>query len=245
MPEHIYLSPHLDDAVFSCGGLIFQQTNRGEEVLILTICSGDPPKEGLSEYAQELHERWMEGESPVASRRGEDQRACLVLGAGYKHMDIQDGIYRVNEGGNHLYPSMAATFGEVDSDEIKLIDAIAAQIEDLTQNKSNLYVPMCYGGHVDHRLTRFAAESTLLPLNYYRDLPYAGRGLPLPEDLETPSGSEVVQPLSQDDVSGWVEAILAYKSQISTFWDDANSVVSEVHEVLEEWGGVPIRRSQT
>jgi len=39
----IYLSPHLDDAVLSCGGIIWQQVQSGHQVEIWTICAADPP----------------------------------------------------------------------------------------------------------------------------------------------------------------------------------------------------------
>lgn len=244
MPNHIYLSPHLDDAVFSCGGLIFQQASRGEEVLVLTICAGDPPLEGLSDYAHELHERWEEGESPVASRRTEDQNACLVLGAGYEHLEVQDAIYRVSSGGKHLYPSMAATFGEVDEEEFDLVERITARIAALIQGRTNLYVPTCFGGHIDHRLTRMAAEGLEVPLQYFRDLPYAGRGMPLPEEMENPQGEEIIHPTSPNEATVWVRAMLEYKSQLSTFWEDDASVTSEVNYLLKQWGGIPILRSK-
>jgi LmbE family N-acetylglucosaminyl deacetylase len=38
----IYLSPHLDDAVFSAGGLIYEQTQAGIPVEIWTFMCGDP-----------------------------------------------------------------------------------------------------------------------------------------------------------------------------------------------------------
>jgi len=37
----IYISPHFDDAVLSCGGLIWEQTHKGITVEIWTVCAGD------------------------------------------------------------------------------------------------------------------------------------------------------------------------------------------------------------
>jgi hypothetical protein len=34
--------------------------------------------------------------------------------------------------------------------------------------------------------------------------------------------------------------MVEYTSQISTFWDDANSINLEMYALLEEWGGIPI-----
>ncbi len=63
----IYLSPHLDDAVYSCGGRIWQDVRRGDTVEIWTIFAGDPAGE-LSRFARELHACWGSG-IEVVSRR--------------------------------------------------------------------------------------------------------------------------------------------------------------------------------
>ena len=39
----IYLSPHFDDAVLSCGGVIFEQSRQGIQTEIWTIFAGSPP----------------------------------------------------------------------------------------------------------------------------------------------------------------------------------------------------------
>ena len=78
----IYLSPHLDDAAFSCGGLIWEQVKAGETVEVWTICAGEPPEGELPPFARSLHDRWGTGGQTVARRRAEDQAACEVLGAG-------------------------------------------------------------------------------------------------------------------------------------------------------------------
>ncbi len=56
----IYISPHFDDAVLSCGGLIWEQTHSGIPVEIWTIMAGDPPLGAESTpLARQLHDRWQ------------------------------------------------------------------------------------------------------------------------------------------------------------------------------------------
>ncbi|NTV35511.1 MAG: PIG-L family deacetylase, partial [Anaerolineaceae bacterium] len=71
----IFLSPHFDDAVFSCGGLIYEQVQQGDQVEIWTICAGDLPEGQLSPFAEELHARWTTGRETISSRAAEDQLA--------------------------------------------------------------------------------------------------------------------------------------------------------------------------
>ena len=39
----IFLSPHPDDAVLSCGGWIYQLAQDGERPIVITIFGGDRP----------------------------------------------------------------------------------------------------------------------------------------------------------------------------------------------------------
>ncbi len=67
---HLFLSPHPDDAVLSCGGLIHQLTQKGEPVTILTVMAGDPP-DPLPDtpLVRELHQRRSSRQNPCTSTR--------------------------------------------------------------------------------------------------------------------------------------------------------------------------------
>ena len=79
----IYLSPHFDDAVLSCGGLIWEQAKKGKAVEIWTICAGDAPPGLLSPLARECHQLWgvPSPELLVPTRRIENLEAAVTLGA--------------------------------------------------------------------------------------------------------------------------------------------------------------------
>lgn len=44
---YLYISPHLDDAVLSVGGLIAAQLAAGDRVVIATVCTADPAIDGI------------------------------------------------------------------------------------------------------------------------------------------------------------------------------------------------------
>ena len=98
--QHVLLSPHFDDVVFSCGALVAQWARSGQRVAIVTICAGLPPAGPLSAYASRLHQRWNPAglampAQLVAQRRAEDLRAADLLGAMAVHLTLPDCIYRV------------------------------------------------------------------------------------------------------------------------------------------------------
>jgi LmbE family N-acetylglucosaminyl deacetylase len=60
MTQHIFLSPHLDDAVLSCGGLLAQLTQQGQAVRVINIFAGIPPaNRPLSAFARYQHRQWQ------------------------------------------------------------------------------------------------------------------------------------------------------------------------------------------
>src|SRR6185295_15615325 len=68
--DHIYLSPHLDDAALSCGGAIARHANAGARVLVVTICTAAPPSDGpFSDFANEVHQGWGLAPAEVYSVR--------------------------------------------------------------------------------------------------------------------------------------------------------------------------------
>jgi LmbE family N-acetylglucosaminyl deacetylase len=231
MTEHCYLSPHLDDAVFSCGGLIAKQVSAGESVAVFTICAGDPPEGPLSDLAQALHLAWQTEGSPIAARRKEDLTALQHLGASAIHLPLPDAIYRSGMSSEHHYPTFTQIFGPLHSEESQLLEELIQNLASQLPADAAIYAPMAIGEHVDHRLTRMAAERLDRPLRYYQDLPYAFRdGKPAPE-LGIPSGIERLHMLSQENIDAWAGAILDYPSQVPSFWESEAEVRSELQTI--------------
>jgi len=92
----VFLSSHFDDVVLSAGGLVWELTQRGDEVEIWTICAGDPPSDKpLTDYAQLLHGFWNIGEDVPRKRSLEDADCCEVLGVTtFRRFTVPDNIYR-------------------------------------------------------------------------------------------------------------------------------------------------------
>ena len=86
--DHIFLSPHLDDAVLSCGGAMRALVTQGEGVLGLNIFAGIPDYRRLSTFAAEQHHHWGDPADPVAARRTEDEAALQLIGAEVQYWDF-------------------------------------------------------------------------------------------------------------------------------------------------------------
>jgi LmbE family N-acetylglucosaminyl deacetylase len=239
MPVQVYLSPHLDDAVLSCGGLIARQVANDEPVTVVTVCAGDTPVGELTAFAVELHRRWGGEGSPVAARRAEDRMACGRLGASVIQLEVVDAVYR-RARDTPLYPDEASIFGPLHPADLGLVAQLAALLAEACSPTAHIYCPAAVGGHVDHRLTRLAAERLGRPLWYYPDLPYSARGSRLPEDLAAPPGLQTVVALAEEEVQSWVVAVAEYRSQFSTFWPNADGLYKELAEYIDRSGGIPL-----
>lgn len=55
MTKILIISPHLDDAVLSCGDLINKYVKEGYQVDVLTIFSGSVDENSLSDAAKQFH----------------------------------------------------------------------------------------------------------------------------------------------------------------------------------------------
>ncbi len=248
----IYLSPHLDDAVLSAGGLIHEQARAGLPVEIWTLFCGFPPPGELSTFAQVMHKLWgfSSGEECVQKRREEDKRAAELLGAVTRHFDFLDAIYRQAPEGVWLYPQ------DVSVEPLPAEAGFPAEIAEALSMRllpdDILVCQLGIGGHVDHLLARQAAEQLGRPLWLDADLPYLFNH---PEELAplTAGLGETVQPVPEAALGPWERAIRTYDSQLSTVFEDPGKLGEQIRaywepeEGIRLWrtGGGLARRSET
>jgi len=238
--QWIYLSPHLDDVVLSCGGLVWEQAQQGKQVEIWTICAGDPPTDLLSAFAASLHERWQTDQGAPAERREEDRLACQRLGATARYFSLPDCIYRRSpENGESLYNSESELFGDIHPIEAGLVTILAQELTQAIPRDAIVVSPLTVGGHVDHRLVRATAESMKLPVYYYADYPYVQWLKGIQAELVT--GMEpAVFPVSEAGLAAWIEAVAAYASQISSFWFSPEDMETDIRGYCQNNGGVQL-----
>jgi LmbE family N-acetylglucosaminyl deacetylase len=244
--QRIYLSPHLDDAALSCGGLIYQQRQAGLSVLVVTVMAGDAPSDGRSSpIVDELHTRWGLGSNPnpAAARRAEDRQALSILKADLRHWEWPECVYRrYTDSGDFLYPSEASLWGAVHPTEKGFSARIARHLADLPLvSGGRVYAPLTVGGHVDHHLVRQAAELWGAPggeMIYFEEYPYAEHPEALAAVLKDGDRwrAELI-PLDEDALEAKTTAVACYDSQISTFFTDRDEIGARLRAYATLAGG--------
>lgn len=235
----IYFSPHLDDAVLSAGGLIFEQTRSGIPVEIWTFMCGYPPPGEVSPFAELLHAQWgfSSAEETTRSRREEDRNAAAVIGAQVVHFDFLDCIYRRAANGEWLYSEIAIPPREEDR---QIPQQIADAITSRLQPDDVLVAQLSVGSHVDHVLVRKGVELVGRPLFYDIDIPYM---FYKPEEFPQKSAEmkESTQPISEEGLKAWQEAVLEYKSQLAVLgeaMDNPENAREAIRAYWSEWKGI-------
>jgi LmbE family N-acetylglucosaminyl deacetylase len=251
---YLYLSPHLDDAVLSCGGQIAQLVRAGQVVRVVTVFAGDVPStcDALGKcvahtaFVQELHTRWGLGPNPSVGRRAEDRAALRILGARTTHLRFPDCVYRLGRMGAPLYSTRDAIFGTVAEVEMPLIDEVVWALKRLRLPRDmRVILPLTAGHHVDHQIVRAAGERWCKmrdarrggQIAYYEDYPYAENQDEITAALrEEPLQAELVA-VDEDALAAKVAAIACYRSQISSFFADQAEMAARVRAYAEAVGG--------
>jgi LmbE family N-acetylglucosaminyl deacetylase len=235
--RHVYLSPHLDDAVLSCGGAIHRQVVAGDRVLVLTLLAGDAAVHGVStpsEFALVQHGYWGNPPRPIALRRAEDAAALTWLGADWYHLGYLDAVYRAGASGEWLYRDLETLFGEVHAD-----DPLALGTPELTAQLAGLvgqaepaivYSPLAAGRHVDHQIMHTAARGLAARgyrVAFYEDYPYSAQEAAVRAGLQAAglSGARPeLLPLEAPDVAAWVSAVAYYRTQLGILFRGADAM---------------------
>jgi len=233
----IYLSPHFDDAVLSCGGMIWEQTQAGETVEIWTICAGGPPRGvPLSEFALALQAEWKGGSRPIARRRAEDRAACREVGALPRYWRLPDCIYRRLPSGEELVRDNDALWLPVHPAELGTVQRLRAWLRRALPREAAVVCPLSLGNHTDHRLVRAAAEGLRRPLYYYADYPYVARRIFwIPPGLPEEQLHRVT--ISPEGLRAWKSGSAAYASQISSLFASLDDMYSKLEEFWQSGGG--------
>jgi LmbE family N-acetylglucosaminyl deacetylase len=236
----VFLSPHMDDVVLSCGGTIHFLNHLKVPVEIVTVFAGGPTGD-LSPFAKWMHSVWGLPYNALAYRREEDRRATASLGARTIHLPIQDSIYRRNpQSQDFLYTSRVQIFSGDWGREPGLLSALVKELQYqlMEQGWELLFAPLGVGRHVDHMLVRAAVESAFAGSKrervvFYEDSPYVQEPGALDVALaqfELPYIHQLVVALNEEDIQAKDRAARFYVSQSKEVAGEIGISVDQVRE---------------
>lgn len=214
--REVFLSPHADDAVWSCGGRIAALVAAERSVLLVTCFDGDmSPEPGL------IVEPWRQALRPTL-RRCEDLLAARALGVERVSLGLTEAGLRHGPS-SFVYSSLEAVLGLPAAADKPLVTRLAEVLLPWLREGDRLHIPVAASNHVDHVLVRRAAESLRLPClsDYYEEFPYP----PAPVSRRL---SPVVIPV---ELEPWVCSGLRYRSQVRALFGGE----ARFREALATW----------
>lgn len=177
--RHIFLSPHLDDVVYSCGGTLGVQVSTGLHPLVITVFAGAPSSTiELSPFAAEIHREMgfqQNAQIALTTRRNEDARALDYLNVDYLWLDYLDAIYR---GTPAYYTDNSQLIGgDVHPGDLWIDRELAQNLVALHDRLPDTvwYAPLGVGRHVDHQIVSSAVDRLIqrgANVKLYEDFPY-------------------------------------------------------------------------
>jgi O-antigen/teichoic acid export membrane protein/LmbE family N-acetylglucosaminyl deacetylase len=188
--RYLVISPHLDDAILSCGALL-NRLSPGHLVTVATLFTHSSPHATLSARAFVRKCGYGRAEDLYRDRRAEDVSTLDMIGVESVHLGFVDALFRVKPavadssapfarllpGRLVIYPSYRRHIasGRVSPFDAATLAEVTAALDEIVRERADVIIaPAGIGGHVDHVLARDVAERcTSRPVVFYADLPYA------------------------------------------------------------------------
>lgn len=227
----VILSPHLDDAALSCGGLLHALRDR-LSTLVVSICGGTARVVGPDGSAKVSSRK---GHVSSRTRRREDIAAMHSVNTDFVHLSFPDGIYRRSPlTGRLIYRNARERWVAPRLDDIGHIEELYLVLRRLCLDLGRILLlsPMGIGHHVDHQIAaqvavRMAATNAGAELLFYEDFPYVadprvGRGDPddppkALQRLQLLPAQRFVVPV---DVEAKMGLLQHYASQVAPLFGD-------------------------
>lgn len=187
----LFLSPHLDDAVLSCGALIEAQA-QGREIIVATLFTESGPAPHTRAARSFMRQCTVPDAGELFEARQSEDRAVLAdMGVQSIHLGEVDALFRrrrkppmVGSSAwdrllpelNHRYATYRfdIALGRIARGDQALIRQLRGDVARLmAQTKAEiLFCPAGVGKHVDHLITREVGKGHPDNVVMYSDFPY-------------------------------------------------------------------------
>jgi LmbE family N-acetylglucosaminyl deacetylase len=194
----LFLSPHPDDAVLSCGALMRALAATCAVTVVTAFTAASPPPHTYAARSFLRRCSMPDAAGLFAARRAEDEQVCGDLGAAHEHLGYPDALFRRRAAGpplaryasrvlpelGHRYPTYRfdVARGRIARGDHAVIDALTGAVAGLIDRTGarRVFCPLGVGRHVDHLIVRAVGERFAGCVVYYADFPYSQAASPDP-----------------------------------------------------------------
>lgn len=183
-----FVSPHLDDAAFSAGGLISHLANKTNVTVVTTFTKAGKDNHSLSALAYAKKCGYKNMSKFFIARRKEDKELFNNLGVKPIHLDFPDALWRPKKKLNlikkfstlfindfrYIYPThrLHVSKGKISKHDLPNLNKLKNKLQQIIEPESVVFCPLGLGKHVDHIMVREACTNIFPKTVYWEDSPY-------------------------------------------------------------------------
>ncbi|MCB1999184.1 MAG: PIG-L family deacetylase [Burkholderiaceae bacterium] len=254
----VILSPHLDDAALSCGGLL-HTLRRRVSTLVVSVSSA------TARIAK------ADGSRPISSRKGhvsshmrrrEDIAAMHSVDTHFVHLSFADAIYRRSPlTGRLIYRNERERWVTPRVDDMAHVEELYLVLRRLCLDLGRILLisPMGIGHHVDHHITaqvalRMVNSHAGAELLFYEDFPYVAdpaMGSGSQDDPPKALGRLQLKPAQRFvvpvDVDAKMNLLRHYASQVRPLFGDDGGMRARITQQMHDnqpsefyWRALPL-----
>jgi LmbE family N-acetylglucosaminyl deacetylase len=186
-----FLSPHLDDAVFSAGSIMASLNTRGFNITVINIFTtpNKTAKNTISSTAYLRQCKYKNAEQLFADRIREDKETLSTLkNVKIVNLNLTDALWRTKgklnifekiiskiiPEFNRIYPTYRwhISKGKISKLDDLLVNSLSKRLNGLIPSDSVVFFPCGVGGHVDHVITNKVCKNLCAKKIMWLDFPY-------------------------------------------------------------------------
>lgn len=187
----VFVSPHLDDAVLSSGGLLLRLASKTETTIMTIFTEASlPPYTFSAKVNLKMCGRLKNAQTLYRIRKEEDMEACRAVNAKHMHLGFQDASFRKKNTSSpisrmigkylaeieHIYPiyRFNVVSGKISREDSRTLFRIEKRLRYLKKKFRNcvVFCPLGIGGHVDHIIVREVCRKVFPKVVFWEDYPY-------------------------------------------------------------------------
>jgi LmbE family N-acetylglucosaminyl deacetylase len=222
----VAVSPHLDDAVFSAGGIIAVLADSGWAVKLVTCFTASVAHPTGFALSTQLDKGLDANVDYMALRRDEDAEAAAILGAHPIHLAFTEAPHRGYSSASQLFDGVHRH----DTAPTALLRALARNLP----SADLVLAPQALGSHVDHIVVAAAVAELAPAALWWRDVPYALRQPALTNRAATEVAVDITTALDRK-----IAAAQCYRSQLDFQFGGAQQAAA----ALRQWAAAEAART--
>ena len=179
----LFLSPHADDVILSCGSLLSRLVGK-TDITVLTVFTKahEKPYTLSAKQFMKYSNNFADAQALYDVRVEEDKNAFARLGITPINLGFEDALFRRKKHRtflgkflpefDHIYPTYRWHILKKIASDDSAISELTKQLPTYVKKNTLVFAPFGLGNHADHKVVRLVSEKLFDNLILYSDFPY-------------------------------------------------------------------------